>query len=399
MSTTPAPRASSSSSRFSVRNRPPRIAPHNACKPRAFIVPALLLISTLAGCVDRLPTEYGRRTGAEGAPSVNGTAVLADMFAAAGHRVFSWSALSPRLEEQADCIVWFPDDFAPPEEEVREWLETWVWAESGRSLIYVGRDFDAAPLYWKKVAHGLDGELLKKVAERRRVAEADYRLERSSLPTHADCDWFQLDGRGKPRKVRTLQGDPDWLAGIEPKQLEIELNSRFKYPNDWLTEIVLSSEGDALVARRELRDSQLVIVTNGSFLLNVPLVNHEHRKLAGKLIDAIGPAGQSVAFLESGPGGPPIRDDEPAIGTPTGLDVFTVWPTNWILPHLAAAGIIFCFARLPIFGRPRELPSPANSDFRLHIDAVARLLKRTGDRSYATTRILHYHQNVRGRQE
>ncbi len=366
---------------------------------RIHAVVVLLLLMVLAGCTEQLPTEYGRRVGAEGGSSVNGTAVLADVFATAGHRVFSWPALSPRLEERADCIVWFPDDFQPPSEEVRQWLEGWVWARSGRTLIYVGRDFDAAVWYWNRVAEGLEGELLERVVRQKRIAEADYRMGRTVLPRQADCEWFQLDGRYRPREVRTLEGEPGWLDGVAPEGLEIELNSRFEYATEWLTEVVLGSEGDALVSRRELGGSRVLVVTNGSFLLNLPLVNHEHRKLAGKLIAEIGPAGQSVVFLESGPGGPPIHGEEPPVGAPTGLEIFTVWPTNWILLHLAAVGILFCFSRLPIFGRPRELPPPPSSDFALHVDAVARLLKRSGDRPYAAARVMHYHQTVRGRQE
>ncbi len=370
---------------------------HPARCIRAVLV--LLLTAASAGCVDRLPTEYGRRVGAEGGSSVNGTAVLADMAAAAGHRVFSWSALSPRLEERADCIVWFPDDFEPPCDEVRAWLDAWLWGRPGRTLVYVGRDFDAAVWYWDHVGEGLEGELLEKAARQRRIAEARYRARRIALPERADCDWFQLDGRYRPREVRTLEGEPEWLAGVRPDRLEIELNSRFEYPEHWLAEVVLGSEGDALVARRELRGSRMLIVTNGSFLLNLPLVSHEHRKLAGKLISELGPAGQSIAFLESGPGGPPIRDDEPPVGAPTGLEAFVVWPTNWILLHLTALGILFCFSRLPIFGRPRELPPAPTSDFALHVDAVARLLRRSADRPYAAARLMHYHQTVRRRQE
>ena len=41
----------------------------------------------------------------------------------AGHKVSSCRTLSPRLTQQADCIVWFPDDFRPPSKEVRRWLE------------------------------------------------------------------------------------------------------------------------------------------------------------------------------------------------------------------------------------------------------------------------------------
>lgn len=361
-------------------------------------VPALLLLMALAGCTEQLPTEYGRRVGMEGGSSVNGTAVLADMFAAAGHRVFSWSALSPRLAERADCIVWFPDDFQPPSDQVREWFEDWVSARSGRTLVYVGRDFDAAVWYWDRVQDGLEGELLDKLTRQKRMAEADYRMRRSAVPQQADGGWFQLDGRYRPREVRTLEGEPDWLAGIDPQGLEIELNGRFEYPDPSPAEVVLGSEGDALVARRRMHGSRLLVVTNGSFLLNLPLVNHEHRKLAGRLIAEIGPSGRSVVFLESGPGGPMIRNEEPPVGTPTGLEIFIVWPTNWILLHLAAAGILFCFSRLPIFGRPRELPPPPTSDFALHVDAVARLMERSGDRSYATARVMHYHQTVRGRQ-
>ncbi len=352
----------------------------------------LLLLLMLTGCIEELPTEYGRRVGMEGGSSVNGTAVLADMVAAAGHQVFSWSSLSPRLDERTDCIVWFPDDFQPPDGEVCYWLDDWLSHASGRTLIYVGRDFDAAVWYWRRVGEGLEGELLEKVARQRQMAETKYRMQRNNLSQHTGCGWFQLDGRYRPRKVRTLEGEADWLAGVNPEGLGIELNGRFEYSEDLPAEVVLSSEGDALVVRCELHNSRLLVVTNGSFLLNLPLVNHEHRKLAAKLIAEIGPAGQSVAFLESGLGGPVIRGEEPPAGTPTGMEIFTVWPTSWILLHLAAVGILFCFSRLPIFGRARALPPAVSSDFALHVDAVARLLKRSADRSYATGRVMQYHQ-------
>ena len=136
------------------------------------------------------------------------------------------------------------------------------------------------------------------------------------------------------------------------------------------------------------------MVANGSFLLNAMLVNHEHRKLAGKLIDCLGAAKQRVVFLESGPGGPPLYDQEPA-GESTGVEIFHAWPTNWILLHLAAAGIVFCFARWPVFGRPREPEREAVADFGKHIDALAELLARSRDRTYAMARLLHYQQATR----
>jgi hypothetical protein len=122
------------------------------------------------------------------------------------------------------------------------------------------------------------------------------------------------------------------------------------------------------------------------------LVNREHRKLAEKLIGHIDTPRQTVVFLESGVGGPPIQDQDPSTGDSAGLEIFLLWPTNWILMHLAAVGIIFCFARWPIFGPPRQPERAAASDFGRHLDALAELLKRSRERSYALSRVEHYQQ-------
>ena len=107
--------------------------------------PLLCLLLLLAGCSRDIETVYGQREGTEASTSVNGTAVFADMFTLAGHRVSSWHMLSPRLQQKADCIVWFPNDFQPPSDDVRHWFEDWLSDKPDRTLIYVGRDFDAAP--------------------------------------------------------------------------------------------------------------------------------------------------------------------------------------------------------------------------------------------------------------
>jgi hypothetical protein len=149
-----------------------------------------------------------------------------------------------------------------------------------------------------------------------------------------------------------------------------------------------------LIGRQEWDDSQLIVVANGSFLLNYPLINHEHRKLAGRLIEAVGPPGQTVVFLESSAGGPEILDQDPTVGLPLGLDIFNIWPTNWILIHLSIAGIIFCFARFPIFGRPLEPRVESVSDFDKHITALGELLARSRDTSFAATRLRHYRETL-----
>ena len=91
-----------------------------------FILPLL----ASAGCDQDLDTTYGQRQGPGASLSVNGTAVLGEMFAQAGHKVSSWEVLSPRLKRRADCIVWFPDDFRPPSKKVRSWLVKWLLANA-----------------------------------------------------------------------------------------------------------------------------------------------------------------------------------------------------------------------------------------------------------------------------
>jgi hypothetical protein len=337
-------------------------------------------------------TIYGQRQGLGAKNSVNGTAVLGEMFEHAGHRVFSWAVLSPRLQQKADCIVWFPDDFEPPSRKVRKWLNNWLTAKSGRTLIYVGRDFDAAPWYWKHVLPDASGEQRQLAQQELSGAESHLSFRRKDLPKSRNCRWFTLDSSPSLRQVKKLEGTATWLDDVDAAKTDIELRSRITPPKE--AEVLLRSGDDVLVSRRPYDDSQLIVVANGSFLLNLPLVNHEHRKLAAKLIDAVGPIRQTVVFLESHAGGPPIRDKDPTAEAINTWEVFNRWPTNWILLHLAAVGIIFCFSCWPIFGRARKIETANNSDFARHVDALADLLKRSHDRAYAMERILNYRQRA-----
>ena len=352
-----------------------------------------LVCLLLAGCGQDIDTAYGRRKGAGVWDSVNGTGVLAEMFEHAGHVVFSWMMLSPRLRQRADCIVWFPDDFQPPSAENRRWLEEWLEEKPGRTLIYVGRDFDAAGWYWRRMEPDAPADQQDEVRRRKTEAETDFRLEFRQTPASEDCEWFTVEGQHHYRRVRSLQGKRAWLEGIDPVQLEIELNGRLLPPAG--AEVLLESEGDVLISRQRFQGSQLIVVTNGSFLMNLPLVNHEHRKLAARLIDEAGSPRQTVVFLESGAGGPPILDEDLLAGAPTGMEIFNIWPTNWILLQLSLVGILFCFLRFPIFGRPLEPEPEGASDFGKHIEAMGELLERSQDTAYAMTRLQHYQQVTR----
>jgi len=355
----------------------------------------LFLLPLLTGCgISELQSEYGKRNGPTVFASVNGTAVFAHMCEQHGHTVFSWPVLSPRIQESADCIVWFPDSYEPPDPDVQRWLERWLKTKPNRTLIYVGRHFDGAAWYWENVdASSLPQEEQAEIARRRKKARRDFGQALKAAPQSVQHDWFDIDGKYPHRKITTLEGDPSWRQEIDPAKISIELNAKMDPPDD--SNVLLASRGDPLVYRRPVRRSQMIVVANGSFLLNAPLSSHQHRRLAGKLIDEIGPPEKTIAFLEFDLFGPKIVDTDPTFGPQLGFQVFHIWPTNWILLHVCLLGILLCFCRFPIFGRPIDPESESTSDFGAHINAVARLLAKSGNTAYAHSRLQHYRQTAR----
>ena len=381
---------------------------------RALIVAALAAVVLFGGLVyywqhntsagESLPAAYGKRRG-RGADSVNGTGVLADMFELRRFEVRTADRLSPRLNKDADVIVWFPNDFEPPTKKQREFLERWLAGGAGRTLVYVGRDYNAAPHYWHAVRSSAPPEDAKQIAELSAHAESAHAAARSDMPKQEFAGWFTLKNSGREQVVKALSGP--WSQGVDAAQAQISIQGRLDVPatadaagkdapplpNE--TEPLLVGDRQTLAFRAKdfaWGDGQVIVVANGSFLLNYPLVNREHRKLAGRLIDECS-GGRSVVFLESGPGGPEVLDkDAPTTG---GLAMLRIWPLNAIVIHLTIFGIVYCLARWPVFGRPKEIPGENPADFGRHVAALGQLLSRSRNLTYAQSRLAQYQQQAR----
>ncbi len=346
-----------------------------------------MLLCGIVGCgPSELETSYGARRQPLEMPSVNGIDVLAEMFRAAGDDVQFRGVLIRSDMRSIDAVVWFPNDFAAPKAEVCQWFDRWLAERPNRLLVYVGRDFDAAPQYWRQTLPLVEGEQREAYQARAQAASMlkDYRpqLDRDKQT----CEWFTIEpvpeGKFDPHKLAGA-----WRRGIDPAKTELEMRTVIK--PGLASRPLLTVDKQVMATRlhdRRLGTGRVLVVANGSFLLNLPLVNHEHRKLAAQLIAEVG-SKRRVVFLESGPGGPPL--DPPASASSL-WEAFGAWPINVILLHLAALGIIFCFARWPIFGTPRDLPAEKTGDFGQHVRAVGQLLARTRDRQYAAERLSEF---------
>ena len=355
----------------------------------ALRVAAAVGLMCFAGCgPEELQTAYGRRLAPGASKSINGTAVFAEMFAQRGHTVLSRSALGKWLDS-TDCIVWFPDDFAGPTPAVRERLSKWLLFGENRLLIYVGRDFDAGPLYFEKTLPTVETERRHQY-EAIRNALVELHTMRRQAAEVGDYGWFELDDAPPNRAIGPLSGRREWIEGIDQSKLEIRLGRRLVAPVG--SEVLLASDGEAVITSTPLGWGRLVLVANGSFLLNATLVNREHRRLASRLIDLAEPGKRRVVFLESGPGGPPLTDEHDGQTGRGGLGILVRRPYLWVFLSGLMLAAVFCMHYAMPFGPRRRLEDAPTTDFGRHLAAVAALLKRTGNRSYAMRQLLLYRQ-------
>ena len=388
------------------------------------------LVLLTAGCNNEIYSDYGVRIGAE-KTSVNGTTVFSELFESAGYDVSTRKHISPRLSEY-DVVVWTPDDFQPPSIAQRVGIESWL-SKGPRTLIFVGRDYDAMPKYWDAIFHDAPPDQQVDVWREREFARSTFAARRRAIPDDALARWFILKNRGNRELVTGVEAaDPTWLEGIDTSKLEISVQSYFDTPNDKdlqsaqkgvktldSTEYSMHfdnafGEFDFTDGRRQARlptefkvlletdtgiplitevhdpswrGSKIIMIPNGSFLLNLPLVNHEHRKLAQRLIGQCD--GQRVGFLYTNANDRDMHAVSDS-GTLPGLAAFTTWPIGFIIFHAFLLGTLVLFSKFPILGRPRVPIGESTADFGKHIRAIGRLLGRNSDSQHAYRAIAKY---------
>ncbi len=334
---------------------------------QAAILCCMSLIVILPGCGFGGPqTEYGLSRG----PSLNGTAALAALLRSRGHSVRAAVRLTDTLAEWAEGMVRFAPHPGPPEADEARWLAEWLDQDSDRWLIYVVRDFEATEEYWTEIRDGISESA---EPERRADAEASrvlaedwvHKLPPKPAKSGGARDWFAVESAASPPRVcKALEGP--WAEDVHAATAAVWLHEAIVAEG---LGVLLWGDGEALVVDKSLIGGRRVlIVANGSFLLNEALVNAGRRSLALRVAEW--PEGQmeNIAFVE----GSFVLSEE-GVGMPS------IWqlmerlpPFRWVAGQLAVAALFAALARAPRLGRPRPDPPSGADRPAAHAEALGR---------------------------
>ena len=329
-------------------------------------------------------TGYGRSFGSDYATSVNGTKVLKSLLSEMGFQnIDRYRKFSPRLERY-QTVVWMPDAQQAPSEASIDFAEQWLENGWNRTLIYVGRDYDAEAQYWQTLADSTTDPTTK-VTYLRRKARAIASFEstkRSYLGSEAmECKWFEVK-EGDRRPVTKLKGDLARSIDVTKTDMHLSRTLKPTPSDDYVFEVLLKANGKPFIytfKRNSWNEGKIVFVNNPSFLLNLPLVNHEHRELAQSFLDET-IEHDPILFVEHS-GYTQISNSE--FENPNRWSWVAKKPLRYIVPHLIFWTVLFCFVYFPIFGRPKHTKKKATTNFRDHIKALGSLLERTDSRQTA----------------
>ncbi len=346
----------------------------------------IVVATSLMGCGDSsIETSYGRSRGV----SVNGIGTFMELLRQRGHPTKPALRLTPELEVWADVLVRFTPDTGGLRNMEAAWYSRWLQGRPGRLLVYVLNDYSAEVDYWD--------ELLKttltvtdhqRATTKRNLASSKPKIRPFSTKAKAkpknpwdEVDdgpadpavWFEaVEGNG-PGTAKTLEAP--WSEGVDASKAAIYLSRHFKIPDENPPEILLEADGKALAIAWSLHQGgQVLVIANGSFLLNGTLLNKARRPLTERVLDWIDERGTNtkIASVE----GFYVSEQEPP---QRGLyDLAQTPPFDWILAHMLVLTLLGAFALAPRLGRARDPISTRDADRpAAHPEALGSLMKRS----------------------
>ena len=245
-------------------------------------------------------------------------------------------------------IVRFAPSPGPPEKKEAAWYTNWLTDGDGRCVIYVPRDYDAEPDYWDEVLadldKGADAETRGRIEDARKEAR-DWveKLPRQPKQRATPEDWFAVSEPSTPPVVCKTLGGP-WGEDLDPGRVALPRHEALKVESE-----TLLLEGDSLplaIQWHRIGAARVLVMANGSFLLNGALLNRARRPLAERVADWVGDPPRRVAFVEGGwvLGG--------RRGPPSVFELLRVSPFGWVAAQMLALG-------LAVLHGPRAEAGPA----------------------------------------
>ena len=331
-----------------------------------------VLLLALAGCGSDFEADYGRLRG----KSLNGTGVMAKLFRQQGQNVRAAVRLTDQLEEWADVIVRFAPYPGPPEREEADWYARWLDGRVGRRLVYVVRDYDAQPDFWTDVLAHLPPETTPRERERVERRQQESKHWSDHLPSRPKevgdaAEWFRVNRASAPPTASKALSGP-WADGVDAKQAALVRHDTLKVDAE---NVLLEGDKEALAMEwTRPDDSRVLVVANGSFLVNAALLNKARRPLAERVVSwaTDDDAPLNVAFVE----GRFVAGE--ATGMPSIWSMLRrLWEFRWIAFQMLLLGLAVCLARAARLGRQRAEPSPGADRPVAHPEALGTLLART----------------------
>ncbi|GIW95783.1 MAG: hypothetical protein KatS3mg110_3824 [Pirellulaceae bacterium] len=392
----------------------------------SFVVMAALV----AGCAPReIRTDYAASTGRVGVASLHGTGLLAEAFRRAGHEVTFTNRLSSGLDK-ADIVVWFPDDYGCLSDQEARYVRDWLRNHPAGTWIYVRRDYQAVTEYVEQILTQTNNPRQYWHFRAWHLLEHQRRRSAHISCTNLGNTWFDVDRLPVAEKVVRLSGDPRWLRGVQVDKTDLWLGEKIhvKYPLDSasagelpseqglragasrkpsdrennasgggpqsnrVARVLLGTEYGPFVVRFDSilpTTGKLILVANGSFLLNYGLTNPENEKLAMALIDEC-QTGHKVVIVRTDPPEAKLRSGEQEAGDDTPW--YLTWPLVLILAHAGWWGSALLLGRFPIFGQPARDAGNVQPNIGQHVDALGELLAQARDDQYCRTILEEYQQ-------
>ena len=368
-----------------------------------FLISAAFLMT---GCRQNVQTGYVPPRMID--QSINGISVFCDMCVARKHSLREGYSVNS-FAKNADVMIWFARHVNGPDDKERslENIEQWLRKKPGRTFVYVGRAFEADRDYWtsveskaktpddrnkieaKKLAAKLELQRFLATQENRENLKSEVRKEdeksksknsvsmknKMSSAQEYENRWFRSIPLKKEYVVRAVEGNPAWTDELDVEKLHLSCFEQWLPKEGFENELVSGEQ--TLVARKKVAESHLFLVSNAGFLLNYPLINHEHRKLAGRLIEQFGDSPKRI-FVYMGFDNPDFEQTGSSDNASPHLlfSLLQIWPLSVVIWQVILIGTVFCFHKWPIFGRPKKLPIVQVTDFGMHLDAYADLLAR-----------------------